>query len=1682
MASILLASAGSALGGAIGGSVLGVSAAAIGGAVGQIAGSMVDSWIVSSLAPAQRIEGQRLQNLTVTTSTEGAIIPRVYGRMRLGGNIIWATDFTETVNTTSQGGKGGGPKVTTTSYLYTASFAVALAEGSISGIGRVWADGKPLDLTNVTWRIHKGDEAQIPDPFIIAKMGADNAPAYRGTAYVMFEELPLEVFGNRIPQLSFEVFRPVDAPDTAEGLIKAVTMIPATGEFQYGTTPVSRGTGGNSASENVHTTNGVPDIIASLDQLQAAAPHIESVSLVVSWFGLDLRAGNCTIMPGIENTTKQTTPVSWAVNGLNRASAHQISSDTNGKLAYGGTPSDTTIVEAIKEIKARGLRVTFYPFLLMDIPAGNALPNPYSDNAATPSQDKYPWRGRITCSPAAGFVGTVDKTTAATTQVSAFFGTAGPSDFSVVGETVSWIGGADWGYRRFILHYAHLCAAAGGVDAFLLGSELKGLTTVRDGATGYPAVAALKTLATDVANLVTVSTGTADLQVDFSSLHLVTYPGDDPNGVISSPAPQWECWTSPLPTVTTGSIDTGPVSGRLLYHAIDVTAVGISVADIDAGNATLNVSADQSWQWGGARLRIRAYGLPDAGGAPDTNFPHPFAPLILDVQSDTSVAIPSNTTSGTGTLPAGTRWIQFQIIITDGILASNFSFQLTTSNAMVTSGRASYAADWSEYFGHHPQDGSGDVFFHLDPLWASNDIHFIGIDNYLPLSDWRDGSDHLDAQAGWPGIHDIGYLQAGIEGGEQFDWFYASDADRTAQVRTPIVDSGGGSLLPATIARSFLETSGATITNTAFGGTGTRNNPAAFSAVVPLPAVPSDGVLFERGGSSYGMLLCVRAGGTVFRYRAGMGNVTAPNGDAAFLDIPVSSLPFDGQMHELIWDVTLNPSLIRLWVDGALIGSASTTDGTMSAWAYSGSGCYGASGAGITNITGEPTTGWPVACPNPLNMYDVAIVPPAGIGKDWVFRPKDIRSWWLSPHYDRPGGVESAAPTAWTPQSKPIRFTELGCPAVDRGPNQPNVFYDPKSSESAVPYFSRGWQDEAIQRQYLRAMLGYWGDSTKNPASTGYSGTMIDMSNAAIWTWDARPYPDFPARADVWADAPNWRLGHWLNGRLGAVGLAALVRELCVRAGLSATLIDTSDLSDIVAGYVITAMESPRASISTLARHFGFDAVESGGVIRFVTRGQAAVATISPDNMVAASGDVMELTRGQETELPQALKWQMVRADAEYDPATVEARRVTVSASRIASESFPLAVPMEEADRRVRRALMEAWVGRETLSASMPPSQLALDPGDVVSLANDGRMVDYRVTKINDALARSIEAIRTDAALYDLPPGQYRAAKLPTATVYGPPNVALMDLPQLQDAVLAHRPYAAVYANPWYGTAAVWRSASTSGFTLLDTIPQAAHMGVLAAGLPAGPISRFDLANVLLVDLSSGTLTSVTDLELFAGANTLAIESAPGVWEIVQFGNAMLVGTGRYSLTRLLRGQRGTEDAIGAPTLTGAKIVLLDTALQPLSMSLGDLDIAWNMRIGPANAAPSDAIMQAQSFTPNGRGLRPFAPAQARMRKLANGDLTLRWLRRDRDLAADSWVLTDVPMSEATEVYDLEILNGATVARAVAGLTTPTFTYTAAMQIADFGGPVTTFSIRLYQIGALGRGVPLVETLTPKES
>ena len=604
MATILLSAAGAAIGGGFGGSILGLSGAVIGRAIGATLGRVIDQRLLGSGSAA--VETGHVDRFRLTGASEGAPVGQIWGRMRVAGQVIWATRFLETTTTTGGGGKGAPPTPKTTEFSYSVSLALAVCQGEITRVGRIWADGVEIGRDDVSMRVYTGSEGQLPDPKIEAVEGAGMVPAYRGIAYVVFEDLELGQFGNRLPQFSFEVVRPAQGEfiDTVTDLtrgVSGVALIPGTGEYALATTPVHFAFGpGQNVSANINNPVGKADMAVSMEALREELPACKSVSLVVSWFGDDLRCGSCTVRPKVENRAFDGVPMPWRAGGITRAAADEVA-QISGRPVYGGTPSDTSVIEAIAALHADGKAVMFYPFILMDQLAGNGKADPWSGAASQPA---LPWRGRITLSVAPGRAGTPDRTAAVAVQTAAFFGTAQPAHFSRSGGVVSYGGPLEWSYRRFILHYAHLCAAAGGVDAFCIGSELRGLTQIRAAGDVFPVVAALKQLAADARSIL------------------------------------------------------GPA-----------TKIG-------------------------------------------------------------------------------------------------------------------YAADWSEFANYN--DGAGNLYFHLDPLWADANIDFIGIDNYLPLSDWRDEDDHADAA--WGAIYNIDYLKANIGGGEYYDWYYGSPEERDAQIRTPITD------------------------------------------------------------------------------------------------------------------------------------------------------------------------------------------------------------------------------------------------------------------------------------------------------------------------------------------------------------------------------------------------------------------------------------------------------------------------------------------------------------------------------------------------------------------------------------------------------------------------------------------------------------------------------------------------------------------------------------------------------------------------------------------------------------------------------------------------------------------------------------------------------------------------------
>lgn len=220
MASLAVAAAGAAVGAAagaaVGGTILGVSAILFGAQLGFVIGSLVGNLFFGPEPPDQK--GPRLNDINVSTSTYGRVIPIPYGSCTVGANIIWLGQIIERKNTREVGGKGlGGGGATQTTFTYFGNFAAALCEGPIDAVRRVWADNRlVIDLTENNsgqsykydagnYTIYLGTEDQKPNSLIEADLGVGNVPAYRGTAYIVFNELPLADFGNRIPNIEAEI-------------------------------------------------------------------------------------------------------------------------------------------------------------------------------------------------------------------------------------------------------------------------------------------------------------------------------------------------------------------------------------------------------------------------------------------------------------------------------------------------------------------------------------------------------------------------------------------------------------------------------------------------------------------------------------------------------------------------------------------------------------------------------------------------------------------------------------------------------------------------------------------------------------------------------------------------------------------------------------------------------------------------------------------------------------------------------------------------------------------------------------------------------------------------------------------------------------------------------------------------------------------------------------------------------------------------------------------------------------------------------------------------------------------------------------------------------------------------------------------------------------------------------------
>lgn len=1346
--------------------------------LGDKLGRQVDRY-GRNLFSEETVTGVKRGPLLLPAAEEGAGLAFVRGISQVEGQIIWAARFRENHN--HQGATKSHAAKDEVSY--SLSFAVALCEGPVKAVRRIFADGQEMNLSRVTWRLMNGAETQGPDPLMVRIDG--NAPAYRGVAVLVFEDLDLSPYGGRCPVISAEVEVPLSETlgPRLEDQIESVCLIPGSGEFLMAVTPVIERLSplARRTLNHVQARGGQSDLELALDQIVRDLPNLKRIHVVVSWFGTDLRIDQCKILPGIEHGVRATLPWIWGVSGFGRGSAYWISQDGQGRANYGGTPDDRCILEAITAIKARGLKVVLVPFVLMDVPKGNGRPDPYGAN----EQGAFPWRGRITCFLAPGRAGSPDGTAIISRQVTTLFGNALVSDFEIRPGQVRCARPVG-GLRQQVLHLAALGQAAGGVEAILIGSELRGITTLRDETGAYPAVRALRTLAADVRAMV-----------------------------------------------------------------------------------------------------------------------------------------------GAGTL-------------------------------------ISYGADWSEYFGHQPSYSPGEVRFHLDDLWADPNIDFVGIDYYPPLTDWRGTPGELDAAAGYQGPHDPVYLSDRVTAGEGFEFYYASDADRQAQRRTPIKD-------------------------TAFG-------------------------------------------------------------------------------------------------------------------------------------------------------------------EDFIYRPKDLLGWWSRPHYERRGGQRQGTPTAWVPRSKPLWLTEFGCGAIDKGANAPNLFLDPKSSESILPPFSSGARDDLGQRLCLGALLSAYGRGGRLNTMTTLTGQPM-VAAMAVWCVDSRPYPAFPTRLDVWGDGLNWDRGHWLNGRLGGGSLQALITAVAQRSGITVRFGPMRQRAEVT-GLCLTGPISAKEALKSLLIVRGLVLVEQvDGVLvldRRLGAGGGLLLGLS-DLVMPSDGPVMALSR-RDGVVPDLLRLSYRPRAGERVSGLALARPAKGgqgprSRDKMVDLHLPLTLSPDQADQWAKAALelcqldprgqvrMSPTVADLEIRFRVSPSvALRLEVGDQIRF--DAKAFALLTGQEGTGGAALMDPVQDPAPDLSQDPGQDDGAMDPAILAAGGSSGSLVWPEAFMVASLESHfdggtlvrawplglgrptegargqdvgaeagadlgtldPVLMVREIPALGAEGPEGGRGNSAYVLANQVPFLRCDGLLSLGGgganplrgaldlpcltgqvvgavlpgPVGQISGQCLYVRLDADQGPVGLVSTGALGLLNREGLVLVDDQEGQAELIGFARADLLADGRYVLSGLVRGL-GSWRSSGL--LGQARVIVLPSAAQRPRLWQPSLPSEWlgqglRLLAAPRGDAPDPAQPVDQGQVVAGLVQMPLPARLSDLRRLGTGDLQFlvqsmaRYTRAGFDGDPDG--LTGL---EQVEIAVLRQKNWVRSLRGSLPICGGIATYFLRDQIADFGGPVNGgLDLAVRGIGPLGPG------------
>ena len=555
--------------------------------------------------------------------------------------------------------------------------------------------------------------------------------------------------------------------------------------------------------------------------------------------------------------------------------------------------------------------------------------------------------------------------------------------------------------------------------------------------------------------------------------------------------------------------------------------------------------------------------------------------------------------------------------------------------------------------------------------------------------------------------------------------------------------------------------------------------------------------------------------------------------------------------------------------------------------------------------------------------------------------------------------------------------------------------------------------------------------------------------------------------------------------------LGTIVTDLCGKTGLQPIDLGVAELDQEVQGYMVPRPVAVREALEKLQQAYLFEVIESDWTLAFRRRERDPELTVGDESLAAHEPGnqrppkLLE-TRIQEAELPRRITVRYLNRDAGYQPAAQQAAQqaqliqdLYETKNELVLE-LPVVMTDDEAKRAAWAILASAWVERESFELFLPPSFVTLDPGDVVDVEKVSSALTatlrLRLTEVDlsGGWLLRLKGVTDDPIIWQT--NHAVGAPTPTSAQTGipfevPSQGFYLNLPALSAEDGATGAFWLGVAPAWALDDTNWRGAviyrSGDGVTFDDNaaITTAVGWGKAKSVLPGYERwGVWDTENVLDVLVQSPGLQfeSKTELEVLDGANLLLVGN-----EIIQFVEAMQVGASEWQLSKLLRGRRGTDLAIDGHQ-PGEIVLVLDATTLTRVSSLDEVGLARFYKAVSIGSDPS--LPEAVAFVNEAASLKPYAPVHIEGSRDGAGDLTINWTRRTR-FSGEWRDLVDVPVNEASEAYDIDVLDGAGQLVRTLSSTTPSVIYSAADQTTDFSAPQSAIDIAVYQLSeAVGRG------------